>query len=458
MYFDPYLSVFNLFDVCMKRVIDDQLRKWKSSSGRKPLIVRGARQVGKTWSVELFGRSEFRNLVKIDFEKRPSLKSLFADELNPSLLIEQLELAAGQSIRPGETLLFLDEIQSCPRAISALRYFHEEMPALHVIAAGSLLDFALSEVSVPVGRVSYLEMHPLTFQEYLQAIGNEPAAAAIARGPAAFEASIHESLLNALKRFLFVGGLPECVAVVANGGMLSDVFAVQDDILKAYRDDFAKYGGRADRTCLDAVLLQAACQVGAQLKYTSLDEHHSGQTNRKAFDLLCLARVIHKVPSVSPIALPLGASANPKRFKAAFLDVGLMQRLCGLPVDREMQHRDLQDIYRGQLAEQFVAQELLVAQQGELYYWSREARGSQAEVDYLAVRDGRVYPVEVKSGTGGQLRSLHMALAAYPACAEGWVLYSGPYGRRPDQPITFIPLYFAGALGPAQAQQSAQQT
>lgn len=430
----------------MKRMVLAQLSKWKTSENRKPLIVRGARQVGKTWSVEQFGRAEFANLVKIDFEKRPTLKPLFEGDLVPGRLIEQLELVTGQAIRPGETLLFLDEIQACPRAIASLRYFHEELPALHVIAAGSLLDFALSEVSVPVGRVSYLEMHPLTFREYLQATGNEPAAAALARGPAAFEAPVHDILLNALKRFLFVGGLPACVAVVAKGGTLLDVFSVQDDILKAYRDDFAKYAGRSDRSCLDAVMLNVARRVGEQLKYTTLDANHSGQTNRKAFELLCLARVLHKIPSSNPAALPLGASANEQRFKAAFLDVGLMQRLCGLPVDREMQHGDLLDIYRGQLAEQFVAQELLVAQGRELYYWSREARGSQAEVDFLVTHEGRIHPVEVKSGAGGQLRSLHMALAAYPSCGDGWVLYSGPYGRRPEQRLEFIPLYFAGTL------------
>jgi predicted AAA+ superfamily ATPase len=430
----------------MLRAIDERLRSWKASARRKPLIVRGARQVGKSWSIQQFGRAEFRNVVTIDFEKRPLLKPLFTGDLSPAVLVEQLELAAGQPIRPGETLLFLDEIQACPRAFTALRYFHEELPSLHVVAAGSLLDFALAEVSVPVGRVSYMEMHPLTFREYLQAIGNEPAAAALARGPRSLEPPIHDTLMNALKRFLFVGGMPECVAVAAGGGTLRDVFAVQDDLLKAYRDDFAKYAGRADRTCLDAVMIHAARHVGEQLKYTTLDSQHSGQTNRKAFDLLCLARVLHKIPSATPAGLPLGASANERRFKAAFVDVGLMQRLCGLPVDREMQHRDLLDIYRGKLAEQFVAQELLVAQDRELFYWAREARGSSAEVDYLIVHDGRIHPVEVKSGAGGKLRSLHRVLADYPACGDGWVLSSGPCGRQPEQRIEFIPLYFAGQL------------
>jgi hypothetical protein len=255
-------------------------------------------------------------------------------------------------------------------------------------------------------------------------------------------------LLDALKRYFFVGGLPECVATMAEGGTLLDVFAIQDDLLSAYRDDFAKYAGHSDRTCLDAVLLQAARNAGRQIKYTLLSEQYSGQTNRKAFDLLCRARVLHKIPSANPAGLPLGASANEKRFKAAFLDVGLMQRLCGLPVDRELLHADLLDIYRGQLAEQFVAQELLVTHERELFYWSREARGSQAEVDFLAVQNGRIHPVEVKSGAGGQLRSLHLVLQSYPDCGEGLVLYGGEYGVRPEQRLCFLPLYYAGTIGP----------
>ncbi len=430
----------------MKRVVDEQLRKWKSSRRRKPLIVRGARQVGKTWSIMQFGAAEFKNTVTVDFEKRPTLKQLFDGDLSPARLAEQLELTTGQSIRPGETLLFLDEIQTCPRAITALRYFYEDLPALHVIAAGSLLEFALSEISVPVGRVSYLEMHPMTFAEYLRGMGNEPAADAVTGAPTALNVAVHEMLMNELKRFLFIGGLPECVAAAADGATVSEVFAIQDDLLKTYRDDFAKYSGRSDRTCLDAVMTNAARQAGRQIKYTRLDEGHSGQTNRKAFDLLCLARILHKIPSTRPDALPLGAAADDRRFKAAFLDVGLMQRLCGLPVDREIQHNNLLDIYRGQLAEQFVAQELLVTRGRELYYWSRRARGSQAEVDYLVVREGTIRPVEVKSGPGGRLRSLHLTLESYPSCGDGLVLYDGPYGRRPEQRLEFVPLYYAGAI------------
>lgn len=431
----------------MNRHIDLALNSWKSGKRRKPLIVRGARQVGKTWSIERFGSRAFKSMVKIDFEKKPSMRGIFEGDLAPRALLEQMELTVGQKIRPGETLLFFDEIQACPRAITALRYFYEEVPDLHVIAAGSLLEFALAEASVPVGRVSYLDMQPLTFEEYLRAIGNEPAADVISRGPIELPAAVHLSLLDALKRYLFAGGMPECVKTLAEGGSLLDVFAIQDDILAAYRDDFAKYARRADRSCLDAVLFNVARQVGAQLKYTRLDDQHTGPTNRKAFDLLCQARVLHKIPGANPQAMPLGATANQKRFKAALLDVGLMRRLCGMPADQEMRHQELLDMYRGQLAEQFVAQELLVTQKRKLYHWSRDAQGSQAEVDYLVVRNGRIHPVEVKSGAGGQLQSMHLFLKTYPDCGDGFVLYSGPFGHRPQQRLKFIPLYFAGALG-----------
>ena len=432
----------------MKRNVEKQLSEWKQSVHRKPLLVRGARQVGKTWSIENLATTEFEELIKIDFEKRVDIVPLFDGDLSPGRLLERLEIAAGKRIRPGKTLLFFDEIQACPRAIMALRYLYEEKPELHVIAAGSLLEFALGTVQVPVGRISYLNMYPMTFAEYLLAMGNEPASAAVTANPTELPQATHEMLLDALKRYCMVGGLPKCVSALSGGGSMLDVFAMQDDILNAYRDDFAKYAGRADKSCLNAVLIHVARQVGRQIKYTGLGDGHTGPTNRKAFDLLCTARVVHKIPSANPSGLPLGASANEKRFKAAFLDVGLMQRACGLPVDHEMQHRDLLDAYRGQLAEQFVAQELLVTHDRELFYWSREARGSQAEVDFLVVQSGVIHPLEVKSGRGGQLRSLHLALQKYPTCGDGFVLSSGPYGRIPEQKLVFLPLYYAGQLGP----------
>lgn len=198
--------------------------------------------------------------------------------------------------------------------------------------------------------------------------------------------------------------------------------------------------------CLDSVLQRAAQSVGEQLKYTKLDGSHTGPTNRKAFDLLCKARLLQRIPACDPSGLPPGATANPVKFKAAFLDIGLMQRACRLPVETAIEPGDLLSLNRGKLVGQFVAQEMLAASVGDLFYWSREAPSSTAEVDLLAVRAGNIHPVEVKAGKAGSLRSLHLFLKTYPQCAEGLVLSTRPPARLPEQRLRFLPLYFAGGL------------
>ena len=431
----------------MFRAAQRQIEQWTTSPRRKPLVVRGARQVGKTWLVEHVAAAAFESIVKIDLEKRRDLHGLFGDNLDPHAIVRHLEVESGRRIIPGRTLLFIDEIQACPRAIVALRYFHEHVPELHVIAAGSLLEFALGEISVPVGRMQYLHLHPMTFSEYLRGIGNDVAAETAALHPSTVDPGIQRQLLAELKTYFFVGGMPESVQAYRDTRSLVEVFKVQSQIVSSSRDDFAKYTPRVDRGCLDSVLVSVARQVGEQIKYARLDSGHSGPTNRRGFDLLCKARLIHKIAAANPSGLPLGATAGGKRFKAALLDIGLMQHLCHLPVELEMREADLLSIYRGKLAEQFVAQELVASHAAELFYWSREARGSSAEVDFLVAQGGRVVPIEVKSGAGGSLRSLHLLLATYPSCAEGIVLSSGTFAHRPEQRLTFMPLYYAGSLG-----------
>jgi predicted AAA+ superfamily ATPase len=433
----------------MKRDILQKLAEWKMRTPRQPLILRGARQVGKTWAVEQFGADAFAgNIVKIDFEKRRDLAPLFDGDLSPAKLLPQLEITASKRIVVGETLLFLDEIQACPRAITALRFFYEELPELHVVAAGSLLDFALEkDVAVPVGRVTYLPVTPMTFREFLLATGNTPAADALAQPPQKFAASIHRELLDALKTYFFVGGMPACVAVWARTRSLLEVAQVQDALLNSFRDDFAKYAGRADKTCLAAVLQNAARAAGGQISYTRLAENFSSATNHRAFDLLCRARLLRKIPAASPAALPLAASANEKKFKCAFLDVGLLQRLCEVPVNAEIRQGDLLVVWRGQLAEQFVAQEIIAADTtgagGGPFYWAREARGSQAEVDFLTTNAGRVQPIEVKSGAAGSLKSLRLLLREFPNVADGVVLSCAEYAGLPEARLRFLPLYYA---------------
>ncbi len=429
----------------MKRLAQKQVLEWKDSPRRKPLIIRGARQVGKTWLVENYLADQFDHFVKIDLEKRRDIHTYFEGNLDPKTILSYLELEVGRII-PGKTLLFFDEIQACPRAIMALRYFYEQMPQLHVIAAGSLLEFAFGDISIPVGRVQYLYMHPMTFYEYLVATGKEQMAEQSLKHPVDLDEKIQQLILHELKSYFFIGGMPECVKTYRDTNSMIETFRVQSEILDSYRDDFSKYKPQMDTACLDAVFLNVAKNIGDQLKYTRLNDGHSGQMNRKAFDLLAKARVIYKIPSCDPSGLPLGATANPKKFKAAMLDIGLLQRLCQVPVELELKQENLLAMYRGILAEQFVAQEMLAKNNTDLFYWSRDARGSNAEVDYLAVRQGMIYPIEVKSGAGGSLKSLHLMLMKYPNCPKGLVLYSGPYKDLPEQKLTLLPLYCAAIV------------
>lgn len=430
----------------MKRIITKKLIHWKDAHRRKPLLVRGGRQVGKTWSIEHFGRDYFDNCVKLDFERRRDLHALFDGELSPHKIVSQLELIFSTPIKPGGTLLFFDEIQACPRALMSLRYFYEDLPSLHVIGTGSLLEFALKNISFPVGRIQYANMFPLCFYEFLFATGNSRLALELHQPVKKFPDIIHKTLMNELKNFFFVGGMPECVKVYAETNSILESFQVQDEIIEAHKQDFGKYAPRADKTCLNMIMQNAAQQIGNQTKYSKLAGGYANPTIHNNFDLLSHAKLINKIPSSDPSGLPLGAGVNSKKFKTSLLDIGLTQRLSRLSVENEINHSDLLAIYKGRLAEQYVAQELLIAQNSELYYWARPARGSTAEVDFLIQREDKINPVEVKSGKGGSLKSLHLMLETYPGCGRGIVLYGGGFGKLSDKKIDFWPLYYAFQL------------
>ncbi|HIG41539.1 MAG: AAA family ATPase [bacterium] len=435
----------------MKRLIDAQLLNWKDSSRRKPLIIRGGRQIGKTWSIEKLGLDSFNSFAKIDLEKRRDLHGIFEGDLSSGNILSQLSVVLQQPIVPGETLLFFDEIQACPRALMALRFLYEEIPELHVIAAGSLLEFASGDISFPVGRVQFLNMYPLAYVEFLLAGGYEQLVAILQDPPTRQTELVHQLLLNHLRQYFFVGGLPEAVEAYydgaeKNGAGLLNAFEVQSEIIDTYRLDFAKYAPRANKFCLDNVLTSCAVRVGEQIKYSTLAGGFSNPTIRKAFDLLVMAKIIHKIPAARTIGIPIGADVNQKKFKVSLIDIGLMRRLSGIPVDIEIRQPGLLDIYRGKLAEQFVAQEICAMQKNDLYYWARDARGSSAEVDYLISGKAHIHPVEVKSGSTGSLKSLHMALSKYPDSGEGLVLSTGHYAELAEQRIRFIPLYYAGSM------------
>jgi len=432
----------------MDRFITQKLLDWKKRPRRKPLILRGARQVGKTHTVLEFGREYFKGRVHlVDLEKHPDWHRIFEKNLVAKRILSELEILVNARITPGADLLFIDEIQACPRAIMALRYFYEEIPGLHIIAAGSLLEFAMRNISFPVGRVQMLNMFPMSFPEFLQATGKTLAAATVLSPATRQPDAIHNMLLEELRRYFFIGGMPECVNTFVQNVKIRDAFEVQADLVNTFRQDFSKYALYSDARCLNAVLTATAKYVGRQIKYSQLAEGFTNPTIKKAFDLLCLAQVIRKVPATSPAGLPLGAAASERKFKALMLDVGLMQHLCGMPVDVEFAKTDLLSIYQGALAEQFVGQELVAAGQSDLYYWAREAKSSNAEVDYLIVKGGKIHPIEVKSGASGKLKSLHLLLQNYPDCPAGYVLSSAHYGELSEQKLVFLPLYNTFHIG-----------
>ena len=431
----------------MKRLITDQLGSWARSQRRKPLLLRGARQVGKTWAVEDFGERHFAGQLRtIDLEKRRDLHRIFSGDLTATRMLSQLELALDARIEPGRDVLFLDEIQACPRAIVALRYLYEELPDLHVIAAGSLIEFALGQLSFPVGRVQFLNVYPMTFLEFLWANGHDRAAEIVQQGPALLDDVTHELLLGRLREYLFVGGLPEAVRVFTGSGLLRDAFLAQDEVVEAYRADFGKYAPRVSRDTLDEVLTSVAQAVGTQIKFSNLAEGPTIPTIKNAFTLLERAQVIHRVAAAKQVGLPLGAGASSRRFKAIMVDLGLLHRLTRAPLDAAFATVDLLGIYKGALAEQYVGQELHATGERELHYWSRAARSSTAEVDYLAGSAGRMAPIEVKSGPAGRLRSMHQLLLEHPECGPGIVLSTRPYAELPEQGLVFVPLYYAGSL------------
>jgi len=430
----------------MERQITSKLLQWKNSTVRKPLIVRGARQTGKSYTITEFGKLHFEGTTHIiNFEKRVDWHSVFDLNYDVTRIVGELEILTGKRITPGKDLLFFDEIQECPNAIASLRYFYEQMSDLHVIAAGSLLEFALGNISFPVGRVQLINMYPMNFQEFLMATGNEPAAQLIHDVPKVVPESIHFMLIGELKKYFFVGGMPECVKTYVKTQSLNEVFEIQSDLLSTFRQDFLKYTPRIDTNCLNSVLTSIPQKIGQQIKYSSLAEGYSNPTIKKAFDLLETARLFRKVKTASPAGLPLGASASDKKFKAIMLDVGLFGCLFGGSRSLEYSKTALLSVFQGAMAEQFVGQEILVSNNSDLFYWAREAKSSNAETDYLIEKQGKIIPVEVKSGKGGSLKSLHLLLETYQNVDEAFVFSDSQYGKIEEQKISFIPLYFTAS-------------
>jgi len=431
----------------MKRNITKKLVEWQNKNNRKPLLLRGARQVGKTFSIVEFGKTHFKgNVHNLNFEKNPELHSIFDPNLDSIRILAEIELILNKHIEPGTDLLFFDEIQECPKAIMALRYFYEQIPDLHVISAGSLLEFAIEDISFPVGRLQMLHMEPMTFEEFLIANDKELLAEKIKQPNIHLSPSVLEIVNNELYKYYIIGGMPECVKIFADTGSLLDPISIQTDLIATFRQDFSKYAGHSDKRCLNSVLSSVASRIGEQIKYSQLAENYSNPTIKKAFELLETARLFTKVRAASPSGLPLGASTSDKKFKAVFLDIGLMSNLNGFYSDRTISKQKLTAAFSGKMAEQFVGQEIRAATHENLYYWSRDARSSSAETDYLIEKEGEILPIEVKSGKSGSLKSLHLLLDTFSNINNSLVFTEDKYGELSDQKIKFLPLFYAGSM------------
>ncbi len=420
------------------------LRAWRSDPHRKPAIIRGARQVGKSTIAHLLGR-EFQGFVEANFEIEPGLASIFERDLEPSRIVRDLSLTIGKKIDEGKTLLFLDEIQACPAALASLRYFQERMPGLHVIVAGSLIDFSLQEVGVPVGRVTFFHLYPMTFLEFLTATGNDALRESLGVHDPGEEmpAMVHEKLLGLLGQYMAVGGMPESVARWVEKGDLRACGRVQEDLVGAYAQDFSKYARRNQRQHVRTVFEAIPRLLGRKFVFSSVASEVKSRTLRSALDLLATAQVAHVVRHSSSNGEPLGAEADPGLFKVILLDVALAQRLLGLDTGEWILRPEETIVNRGAICEAFVGQEILACgpptRRSELFYWAREQRGSMAEVDYVVAAGGKVVPIEVKSGATGRLRSMRLFLETRKGSPFGVQVSRANFGV--DGPIRRFPLY-----------------
>ncbi|NGX60031.1 MAG: hypothetical protein KR126chlam3_01193 [Chlamydiae bacterium] len=447
----------------MKRDLTHFLQDWLNSSARKPLVIRGARQVGKTWLIRNLAESTHKQLIELNFEKRPDLESLFSSN-EPKEIVVNIAAFFGRAIEPTNTILFLDEIQAAPHLLAKLRWFAEEMPQLPIVAAGSLLDFALAdhEFSMPVGRIGYMYLEPLSFEEFLEAVEHPELRTYLSTYHLSrkIPIAIHKQLIAIVKEYLVIGGMPAAVSSWVTKKNLEVVNQVHFDLLATYREDFAKYRGRLTTNRLEDILTSIPRQLGKKFVYSHANPEVNTPPLRQALDLLDKARVCHRVFATSANGLPLNAEIKEKFFKAILLDCGLVSAKLGLSLHQLSSVSELTLINSGGLAEQLVGQQIRTLfppfVPPSLNYWQRTEIGANAEVDYVIQHKNQIVPVEVKAGSTGTLKSLHQFMESkernlavrinsdYPTF--GFIRLKTTTGSTVEYSLLSVPFYLIGQL------------
>jgi len=393
----------------MKRLLYHSLLEWKHSNRRKPLLLQGARQVGKTYLVNQFGQQEYSDFVYLNFEQNSKLSSLFATELKPTEIIKNLSLFLGRKIIAENTLLFFDEIQTAPNVLTSLKYFYEQSPEYHIIAAGSLLSVSIGkETSFPVGKVNFMTLFPMSFTEYLLAFGEESLSEEMATmsKEEALPEIIHEKLLTHLKLYFLLGGMPEVLNNYLQNHDIATVRQIQNEILESYKRDFSKYTDKNLAIKNSEVWRSIPYQLAKEnkkFKYSEIAKNSRAATYEQSIEWLLKAGLIYVAYNISVPKLPLAGYADFTKFKIFLLDTGLLSAMLNIESSIILDNNTLFSEYNGAFTENFVASQLWLQNPNNLYYWTSN---SDAEVDFIVQHNSEIYPVEVKSGLSRNKKSL----------------------------------------------------
>ena len=425
----------------MKRFLYNELINWKNSHKRKPLLLQGARQVGKTYLVNQFGKNEYIDYINLNFEQNSDLKSIFAGELNPHKIIENIGFYIGRKINPENSLILFDEIQEVPEAITSLKYFCEAAPEYHLIAAGSLLGVSVGKKkSFPVGKVNFVTMHPMTFYEYLLAVSEKLLADKLQNYNKTEPLTdlIHNKLINHFKKYLFVGGMPEVLQDFIDNNDIASVRNRQEEILKAYKRDFSKYTDKPQAIKISEVWQSIPYQLAKEnkkFKYSIVRKGACASAFEQTIQWLKNAGLVNIAYNISVPKLPLAGYADYSKFKIYLSDSGLLGAMLNVGSDIIIKPTELFTEYNGAFIENYVANELTASGNNELFYWKSR---SDAEVDFIIQFQNEVYPLEVKSGLSRNLKSLRSYADKYK---PGLIFRTSPRNFVKDKEFINIPLY-----------------